>query len=140
MRETAQLTEELAERICLVKPEITDGTEIELDDAINAITEFIIRNGNDEVRAFHFGLPIVQGMVDKANAYNILHPANKIIGFRFYRGVTSRIMDDGLEIEMKEDLVVFPTLANDNNHFEPIISHSRPCPKLCDRLPLGPLH
>lgn len=137
MRKSAELTEELAKKVCDFGPESSDGKEIGILAAIEAISDFIAINGDCDVRAFHLGLSTLQSMLDKANSYNGDSPEFPIVGFRFYQAITSRSFPDGPEIEKKEDLVAFPTLSNGDNHANPIISHTRPCPKLCD--PLGPL-
>ena len=80
------------------------------------------------------GLIKLEEMLTKAKQYNSSQAGtqNPIIGFRFYRAISTRTLSGGLQINNKFDMVIYPTLSIDQDLTSgPIYGHTRPCPKLC---------
>jgi|GEM_PF-6247756 len=131
---SAQLDEKLKKILCASALITNDGEEISSQVAGQEIAAFENLYGNDNVKAFYMGFRTLDGMLSKAKAYNATQTGtqNPIIGFRFYRAIATRTMSDGLQINNKFDLVIYPTLSMDIDlQSGPIYGHTRPCPKLC---------
>lgn len=119
-----------------------DGEPIEFEDAKDLIKNFEDAHQTEEVLAFHFGLDELRSMIAKADTHNLTAAtANRVVGFDFFRCITTRKFPrtGGGDYQFTDelDLVVFPTIATGNLHDivtaadVPILSHSRPCPKMC---------
>lgn len=131
---SAQLDEKLKKILCASLLIANDGEEISSQTAAQEIAAFENLYATDNVKAFHMGLRTLDAMLTKAKTYNTTQSGtqNPIIGFRFYRAIATRTMSDGLQINNKFDLVVYPTLTMDTDlQSGPIYGHTRPCPKLC---------
>lgn len=131
---SAQLDEKLRKLLCASMLIANDGEEISAQTAAREIQAFEDQYATDNVKAFHMGLSKLDEMLAKAKAYNNTQAGtqNPIIGFRFYRAIATRTMSDGLQINNKFDLVIYPTLSIDQDLTSgPIYGHTRPCPKLC---------
>lgn len=129
-----QLDNKLQRSLCNSISIQNDGEEILPDNAAKEIAAFESHFGADDVKAFHMGLVTLDSMLTKAKRYNKT-PAGiqrPIIGFRFYRAISTRIMPGGLPVNNKFDLVIYPTLSMDVDLTSgPIYGHTRPCPRLC---------
>lgn len=131
---SAQLDEKLRKILCSSLLIANDGEEISSQTAAQEIAAFENLYSADNVKAFHMGLRTLDAMLTKAKAYNNTQAGiqSPIIGFRFYRAIASRTLSDGLQINNKFDLVIYPTLTTDTDFSSgPIYGHTRPCPKLC---------
>lgn len=143
--ESIDLDPETAKSLCAARLADNDGGEMSLDRAISAIHHFDSLHPQEEVQAYHMGLTTIERMLDSARAYNNQSGNfDHIIGFRFYRAVTSRIIGQTV-VNNKYDLVIVPTLQSDADLHTvrpetflaasvPIFSYLRPCPKLCTEL------
>lgn len=133
-------TKEELDLLCLENLTRNDGTVLTWAVAEPIIKKFETDNPNEDVRAFHVGLDHLEDLMTKIKEYNNTS-THKVIGLRFYRGVTSRKLPrrngSFLNVNDKPDLIVVPTLEEHNLHDVdpaanvPILAHSRPCPRLC---------
>ncbi len=131
---SAQLDEKLKKTLCASLLIANDGEEISSQTAAREIQAFEDLYATDNVKAFHMGLSKLDAMLTKAKQYNTTQEGtqNPIIGFRFYRAISTRTLGGGLQINNKFDLVIYPTLSMDVDlQSGPIYGHTRPCPKLC---------
>ena len=131
---SAQLDEKLRKLLCETMLIANDGEEISAQTAAMEIQAFEDMYATDNVKAFHMGLSKLDEMLTKAKQYNTSQAGtqNPIIGFRFYRAISTRILGGGLQINNKFDMVIYPTLSIDQDLTTgPIYGHTRPCPRLC---------
>ncbi|WP_341900803.1 hypothetical protein [Fluviicola taffensis] len=131
---SAQLDEKLRKILCASLLIANDGEEISSQVAAREIQAFEDLYATDNVKAFHMGLIKLDAMLTKAKQYNTTQEGtqNPIIGFRFYRAISTRTLGGGLQINNKFDMVIYPTLSIDQDLTSgPIYGHTRPCPKLC---------
>ena len=131
---SAQLDEKLKKILCASMLIANDGEEISSQTAAGEIQAFENLYATDNVKAFHMGLSKLDEMLIKAKQYNTTQEGtqNPIIGFRFYRAISTRTLGGGLQINNKFDMVIYPTLSIDQDLTSgPIYGHTRPCPKLC---------
>lgn len=119
-----------------------DGEPISPTNAKQLKDDFEQLNHGEKVLAFHFGIDELRNMIQKADAYNsITTNVHKVVGFDFYRCLTTRRFSNSsgetYEIPNELDLVIFPTTKEQILHDlvpaaeVPVLTHSRPCPKLC---------
>lgn len=131
---SAELDEKLRKLLCETMLIANDGEEITSQTAEQEIRAFEDLYATDNVKAFHMGLIKLEEMLTKAKQYNNSQAGtqNPIIGFRFYRAISTRTLSGGLQINNKFDMVIYPTLSIDEDLASgPIYGHTRPCPKLC---------
>lgn len=130
----SRIDAKLKKLLCASQFITNDGEKITPQQANLDTAAFNYYFPNDDVKAFHMGLATLDSMLASAYKYNRTTAGvqKPIIGFRFYRSVSTRRMQDGVNIFNKFDLVIVPTLSMyEDLSTGTIYSHTRPCPKLC---------